>query len=496
MVKQEYFPSWAPSTARDADWERPLDAVEIFYRRMTPKGAGCYPVTACASVNISSDPETSDFCFKSAWTILRREYPPLGSRVSFDPANVTWMRRYSQLDTAAESAWLSSTFLVVENEEGPEHWFNNAPPAFELSSLFLVKPRGEDANYTVFLRCPHDLTDGVGTLHLLNRFLLHAGAIHEHGQHYASTVLLPEDESSALSPSLQVDAMFPSKPSLSLQDTFKGTISNNGAIYNHPGLLSLPASSAANDQEGTHRAAVSIPLPTSCQIVDACKSIGPGISVTHVFLAGLAQTLAELQPQRDEPYEVRYANQFLMDLRPQLPAPFDGPKHAAAAYSTVSAQAMNLDLVAGAQGAAAKLEEFRRCAIDARDFFHAVRPTSLDHEQVQLTPLVFNSLADQAGPNPHATSDPAFCPVALSSLGVLDKVASSRHGSLTVDNVWVASEPIGAGVAAFLGSWAGKMELSVVFRKDYHDVEYLEDFLGRIVDNVLLGLNIGEPFCL
>lgn len=496
---------WTASLAKDADWERPLDACELFYRRMTPKGAGCYPVTASASIAFPSGSENVESRFQRAWALLRREYPSLGSRVALGPDG-TWMRKYTELDAAGKMDWLSSTFKVVDDAEGPAHWLDSSTA---IATLLLVKPREGDVKHTVFLQCPHDLTDGVGVLYLLHRLFFHYQILSRLAEARRSGGIdavaldipadedisafvrdLPDDEMVALSPSLQAAANIPAEPSALLKERFKEIAANNGGAYRHPGLLSLPPSPKTSAQGLMHRASVSVPLATSGQIIAACKTSGQGLSVTHVFLAGLAQALASLQPARDGPYDVRYANQFMMNLRPYLPAPYNTVSYAAAAYHTVSSQAMVLDLVAGQRDATATVEEFRRCAGDARDFFQSFRPTFPGHEEVQLAPLVFNSLAEQAGPDPHAVSDTPFCPVALSSLGVLDKFVSRSYGDLVVDHVWAASEPIGAGVALFLSTWGGKVELSAVFRTNYHDVAYVEGFLGRVVDSVCAGLGV------
>ncbi|KAI1375281.1 hypothetical protein F4677DRAFT_422266 [Hypoxylon crocopeplum] len=501
-------PSFQWEESRDGVWERNIDECEKFYRLSTRKGNGCYPVTGCASFIVNSSASTInengdekdryvENAFRKAWITLNYRHPTLRSHVEHDTDSDRWMRVYSTFQGEdEEKRWLNSTFKIVDTDIEPIQWFNENSPTFEISTLFLVREKqGKEHRQTVFLRCPHDVTDGVGILQLVDQLFNHAALAYDQGVDYA----LPKwgREHERLSPCLRVAASIPESFSETQTKRFQEIQTQNGAIYNHAGFLSLPSSSktAVASQEGKRqRIPLSVPKPTTKKILRSCKAIAPGVSVTHVFMSALAQALSELQPQKEESYPVRYVNHSMINLRPYCQDPYKSPEHAAAAYHTVSTQALGIDLVVPGSAADSKngdkLNDLPQIAVKVRDFYKAVRPVSPTDDQIMLAPLTFKGFMPPPDSDPHAVSEPPFCPVALSSIGNVDSMVGASHGPFQLKNVWAASEPIGAGVAVFLGTWDGMIELSAVFDTRYHDVEYIERFLGRILNCACKGLGV------
>ncbi|XXH02464.1 hypothetical protein Hte_008840 [Hypoxylon texense] len=495
-------------------WEREIDECEIFYKLSSRQGSGCYPVTGCASFtidvpNVATTASKTDAeidvkgAFQKAWMTLCHRHPTLRSRIEHDEKSGGWKRVYSTLKGKDEEQdWFSSTFKVVDADVTPLQWFNNDSTNFETSTLFLVRSKQsgskEEAELpqTIFLRCPHDVTDGVGVLQLVDQLFSHAATAYEQGAKYVS----PEwgNEHERLSPCLRVAAAIPESFSDDQTKHFEEIQTRNGTVYSHAGLLSLPPSSVAvaSEQSKRQRFPLVLPKDTTERILRGCKTIAPGVSVTHVFMSALAQALSQLQPKKEESYPVRYVNHSMINLRPYCRDPFKNPEHAAAAYHTVSAQALGIDLVVPRTSANVENEgesnDFARIAAEVRDYYKRVRPASPTDDQIVLAPLMFKSLTAPSGSNPHAASDPPFCPVALSSIGNVSSMVNPKHGSFHITNIWAASEPIGAGVALFLGTWNGQIELSGVFDTRYHDATYIEKFLWRIVNCVCKGLGIGN----
>jgi hypothetical protein len=58
-------------------------------------------------------------------------------------------------------------------------------------------------------------------------------------------------------------------------------------------------------------------------------------------------------------------------------------------------------------------------------------------------------------------------------MGNLASIVTASNETFEISNVWVASQSIGAGVAVFLRSWDGKIELSSVFNTQYHSEDYV-----------------------
>lgn len=484
-------------------WEREIDDSETFYIHMKRNGSACYPIIGCASFTIKSpNTETTDDgerrivqdALLKAWEALCYEHPTLRSRIELDESG-TRKRLYSTFqDIDERKNWLDTTFKVIHMEGDPLQWFNDQERFFDGSILVVVMSRDKDKyDPTIFLQCPHDITDGVGILQLVNQLFQHAALAYEQGDQYNLPVW--GGEYVKLSPCLRFTATIPDSPSDIQVKRFTEIQTQNGLIYKHPNLLSLPPSSHDTASSGKrHRVSIIIPQTTTEQIIFKCKQIAPGVSVTHVFMSALAMALSELQPRRGESYAVRYVNHSMINLRPYCRAPFNTPEHAAAPYHTVSAQALGIDLIVPESSNESErgegVSELPRIATQVRDFYKTIRPASPQDEQVVLSPLMFKSLTTPPGSDPHAVSDPPFCPAVISSLGNINSIMSAVHGAFELTNVWAASEPIGAGVAIFLGTWNGRIEISGVFDTRYHDSGYIKNFLERLIRCVSRGLGV------
>lgn len=490
------------------EWQRELDECERFYRLSARKESGCFPVTGCVSfvtnnssvANIDEEQLYVEVAFRKAWTTLRHRHPTLASRVEHDKDTDQWKRLYSTLrNENEEKRWLQLTFQTVDVDGDACQWFNEEAPAFEDPTVFFVRQKQgkERLRQTLYLRCPHDITDGVGILHLVEQLFDYASQAYKQGCKY----VMPDwgSESVNLSPCLRLAAHIPETLSEAQSKRLEEIQAANSTVYNHSGLLSLPSSSSRTSGPGKReRRQVLISRAITQKILKGCKSIAPGVSVTHVFMSALALVLSELQPRREESYPVRYVNHSMINLRPSCCKPYDSSDHAAAAYHTISAQALGIDLmVAGySVGEKTAMDEKRllQIAINVRDFYKSIRPiaSAESHEQVVLAPFIFEKLTPPVGMDCHDVSEPFFCPVPLSSIGNISSIVSKVHDPFELERVWAASEPIGAAVAVFLGTWNGEIELAGVFDNRYHDTEYVQMFLGRIVNCVCKGLNIDQ----
>ncbi|KAI1383852.1 uncharacterized protein F4822DRAFT_417837 [Hypoxylon trugodes] len=491
-------------------WGRDIDECERFYHLSARRDDGCYPITGCASFSTTSSSSVLtvgeddgerhrvEGALRNAWATLCYEHPTLRSRIEHDEHSGRCRRLYSTFRSQDEKeSWLDTTFIVVDTKLHPSQWFNEESLSFGISTLFLVRSRHPDKYHqSIFLRCPHDITDGIGILQLVDQLVSYAARAYEQGVTYTAPTW--GDEYSRLSPCLRVAATIPDSLSEAQTERFKEIQTENLGTYTHPNLLGLPPSSTTTSilQSRRQRLAVVVPKVTSQQITRNSKAIAPGVSVTHVFMSALAIALSELQPPKEESHTVRYVNHSMINLRPYCSDSYSTPEHAGAAYHTVSAQALGIDLVVPPLATCGVIEgnvdQLPRITTDVRDFFKRIRPISSTDEQVTLAPLMFKSLTPSPGSDPHMTSSPPFCPVPLSSIGNVASVVSPRYGSFKIMDVWASSEPIGAGVAVFLGTWDGEIQLSGVFDTRYHDANYIHKFLERIVNCVTRGLDIND----
>lgn len=240
-----------------------------------------------------------------------------------------------------------------------------------------------------------------------------------------------------------------------------------------------------------------VPKDLTSKILRGCKDVVSGVSVTYFFMSALAIALSKVQPRKEDSYPVRYVNHSMINLRPYCREPYNTPDHAAAAYHSISTQALGIDLVVHSaldQTTGDHAAEMLRVLPQVQDFYNDIRPVPSEeiHEQVAFAPSIFKSFTSPSGVDPHAVSEPPFCPVALSLIGNVSSMVQQRHEPFDLTNVWAASEPMGAGVALFLGSWDGQLELSGVFGTRYHEPGYVESFLERILICVRGRLGIDE----
>ncbi|KAF4499639.1 Ent-kaurene oxidase [Fusarium agapanthi] len=244
------------------DWERQIDECESFYWLYTKENHGCYPITACASFQLklsSQNGHGRDInALKNAWVFLRHKHPTLGSRIERDDETGTSRRIYKPFEGALE-------------------WFNDDAPIFTVPTVYIIQPKGDASHQTLFLRCPHDITDGVGILQLLNQMFTQASL------------------GARLSPCLRVAASIPDPLAEVQVQRFHEIFTKNGEMYNRPGLMSLPPTSSPGTKVElkVKRIAVSVPKGMSAQILASCKTLGSGVSLTHVFVSALAMALAE-----------------------------------------------------------------------------------------------------------------------------------------------------------------------------------------------------------
>lgn len=354
-------------------------------------------------------------------------HPTLVSRVEHEKATGRWKRVYRAFedeDEDEEERWLASTFKIINTKMDPVEWYNKGTPSVDASNVFLVdSTRGNPAQKTVVLQCPHDITDGVGILQLFDQLFHQAAQALKQGPQYVPARL--GNVYTRLSPCLRIAASIPDMTDDIHGKLFKDIQAQNQALYTHNGLLSIPPSSenVDSDYRTVRRTSLAFPKTDLKAILCSCKDIAPGVSLTHVFMSALLLVPRDLQPQRDEPYPVRYVNHSMINLRPYCHQPYRSADHVAAAYHAVSAQALALDLEVPSfsQGRNSEMEQLQlsQLATSVRDLYKAIRPVAAAevHEQVMLAPMMFKSIMLPAGTDPHSVSKPLFCPVGLSSIG-------------------------------------------------------------------------------
>jgi hypothetical protein len=485
----------------DGLWCRDIDKAEQFYasfcRSPHDPNLASFPVTCHASFTVLDVTGSGvEKALRSAWTALREEHPSLSSWIQFNPQRATWEKVYAPFrqseDNSAEEKWLSETFKTVVSE-AREEWLNLDPPVCKLPSLFLVKPEVEDNQEawhgTLYLRSPHDMIDGVGVLHLLNRLFQLA---RETYLATAITTLSSADEINRLSLPLHAATGISEHETEEQRSRFKDLLARNATIQTEKPLLGLPLSGTTCSQPtqpgSIQRATISLSEDASRRLLTQCRH--HKVTATHVMSAALVMVLRDLQPLDPEASSVRYSNQAMISLRHLCKPPFD--PFAVGNYHIIAPNAMAIDVAASHPDLPQRTRatELLSTANQFKDYYTTVR-TGLNesaHDYLAFARMTWDLFTPKESSPPPPPSKTAA--VAISSLGNLSAILKGSYGPFEVTDVWVAGEPLGTGVSTFLQTWSGVMSISMLFNSAFHEKEYIEMFQQRIVECLVQGLEM------
>ncbi|KAK1774207.1 hypothetical protein QBC45DRAFT_425680 [Copromyces sp. CBS 386.78] len=461
---------------RPGIWQRDADEAEVFYSTLAKlyEGSGRmqFAITGHISLTIKvpqdEDPEvvskTLDESLRIAWLRQRYETPTIASKAHYDALDGKWKKSYRTIpDDASTKAWLEKTFqvIVTTNQEG-EAWANSDPPAPHVATLFVVCPVFEKRDPSTIrrdlvLRSPHDIIDGIGTLHFLNSLVTKTAQAFREGDFFRSLPVFDGSEASNLSPPYRVAANIPLVPTPEQQarlDALKSAPNPDdqaselapldiGIPYNTQGPL-LPAQSRRFSVFWSQEqlSALTTYLKTHCH---------PGTTVTHVFHAAIALTLrnmnndghstsANATPLHVVPgQKVRYTNYLLRNERPSCIQPYNSPAHCVSVYHSFPATKLQIDMAPSVPFPQTtqndRQAEFESILAQIREFYTAVKDDDPQYHAL-LAPAIWAEWTRQLGVpeevlNGEEKMDvprPKDVPsVSISSMGVVDKIVKKWH---------------------------------------------------------------------
>lgn len=440
---------------------------------------------------------------RHGWLALRYGHPTIASRVSHDPATGQVTKTYRTCPNDKErDAWLAETLVPIAAGETGEEWANSDPPAPKVATLFVLKPRltasgstdSNAARLDLVLRSPHEIVDGIGTLHMFNNLIRLVADAYES----ESSFKIPSfdgSEAKNLSPPFRVAANVPTelterqKQHLAEQNAHKAAASQDDGDTK---VLGIPYQHGT-DAPGKHqRVALDFSERETASLIAACKSLKA--TVTHAFHAAIAMAVRDVQERQPQSQQVRYVNYILRNERKSCVDPYNTPKHAVSVYHSVSGRALTVDMKLPASGDATnpadRASEFRSIVEKIRHFYDAVRDDG-DHYALSLP------IWEAACPElPKSNAFPPVPPpktkpsVSISSMGNVDAIIASKYGRIMVDKPWVTGEELGNGLGLFLGTFRSKMSLSAAYNDAWHNKDEVEDFVYRCRDIVLSGLGL------
>lgn len=515
MARHRY-PQLAWQQTRLGDWEREIDEAERFYTLLAKNFEGSgrmfFAITGFVSVAVevkeSSRQEIEqrvEDALREAWLRLRYDHPTIASQVNYDQQQEKWMKLYTPFhpDTVKVQAeeWLHQTFITVNPGISGIEWCNADPPAPEVPTLFIITPSDASTDIDsvvrrdLVLRSPHDILDGIGTLHILNNILAHAAQAYEDPSGWV--LPSPGAEVSKLSPPLRVAAEISPILSLNQQERLQNLIDSNAALRQNVEILAVPFKHGRVEPGKHQRVALELSSSDTNRILEASKRLGA--TVTHVYHAAIAVTVRDLQEPGPQQRSARYINYCLINERLKCTADYATSKHAAAVYHSVSGDSLVLDLMiapidAKEQKSHEVKEEFQSIVSQVRSYYQNIRDRP---DNLALAPSFWSMatphISDPASNSPRPVPAPNLLPsVSISSMGVVDKIISPQHGVFKISNPWVTGEELGTGLGVFLGTWEGRLCLSAAYNDAWHEQNEAEDFLKHVHEVVWNGLGLGD----
>ncbi|OGM47946.1 hypothetical protein ABOM_002796 [Aspergillus bombycis] len=496
------------SESKPGRWERDVDEAEQFYTSLAKAYEGTgrtfFAMTGFISVCVPADGLSSSHptenraeeALRKAWLRLRYDHPTIASRVEHDVHGKKCRKIYETFTEASpQEDWLKETFQVLSTGASGLDWCNSDPPVPELPTLFLIKqPSSADGAFRadVVLRAHHDIIDGMGTLMLFNNLFAHAAEIYKLGESYTSPSF--GGEWANLSPPLRVAAGIPKDLRPDQQDRLRDIIQSKESIKKDVEIASLPFR-RDRMQPGKHqRVAVRLSVEQTRELLDKCREAG--LSITHAYHTAIAVTVRGMQERHADERKVRYINYSLINERGRCKNPYRTWAHPVTAYHSVSGNSLAIDLnitssldtTDVASTTANDKAEFMGIAQVVKDFYLGIRD---DKEHIFLVPSYWKMSTipyPDDGATPPVPARNETPSASISSMGVIDKVISPTHGPFQLDNPWVTGEELGTGLGLFLGTWKGRLSLSVAYNDAWHDKDEAMAFLERCNQTTLRAL--------
>lgn len=505
---------------RPGIWQRDVDEPEKYYSTVAKQYEGSgrmyFAMTGHISLTVATTSDESrveaekrlENAFQQGWTHLRYEQPTIASRVEYDRVANKFIKTYQACHDYAEQAdWLDTTVKFICTRQTIDEWCNSDPPAPKLPTLFVITSQSSAADdgdcilrRELVLRSPHDIMDGIGTLHLLNRLVTHVSSAYFTALP-VDTLVCDGSESANLSPPFRIAAAIPPTPSPAQQARLQEIAAVETARIQE-GIefeIGIPYRQGAVLPGKHQRIEHTFSVEDTKQLLAACKV--NNVTITHAFHAGIAIALRDVQERTATPRRARYSTYLLRNERKHCATPYNTAMHAATVYHSASSGRLAVDMTIWSSGdeyadEVDQRNEYMRILHTIGDFYRKSRDDP-DHPKVApyiwayATPALPEEIlrTQQSPPVPPPSPLPS---VSISSMGKIDTIIAPRNGVFEVYNPWVTGEELRNGFALFLGTFRDRLCLSGAYNDAWHSEDDAVSFLNRCKNVVYQGLSIGS----
>ncbi|KAF4977299.1 hypothetical protein FZEAL_6187 [Fusarium zealandicum] len=495
-------------------WERGLDEGEKNYKNLETlfEGSGrvFFAITGHVSVQVpvpsGQDKETEsnkvDAALRKAWVASRYDYPTIASHVVYNPTKPFFREIYQTPKSEDDvQSWLDASFVPIESEQTGTDWANTDPPVPKMPTVFVLSPPSSSniIRRDLVLRSPHEMIDGIGTMHLWNTLIRHASLAYQGGGSWLPPAL-DGSETKSLSPPYRVAAAIPVEPTEIQKRKIDAIAAELTTPITDIQVLSIPFRQGSLTPNKHQRLEHRFSAQDTDRMLERCREAG--VTITHAFHAAIAMAVRDLQPPQKEHARGRYTSWILRNERPYCQAPYNTEKHAAAAYHSISGRAIHVDVdlptFDDSRDSAQERhkDEFLDIMQQFRTFYDSIKNDPDHYALVCAICALFTPPIPDAELAPNSkrpVPPPRDLPsVSLSSLGRIDDKVDHSHGEFQLHDPWVTGEELMNGYGCFLGTFRGELVLSGVYNDAWHDADEMSIFLKRCVSIVFEGLGLSQ----
>jgi hypothetical protein len=444
-------------------YKRPLDGIENTCRLMRDlcvpfQGGHNWEMNFVSQLRFASGLSQDDIIIglRSAW-VWTRYYHPLIAGLLHGASHVYVV----PIDQTEVDKWLEETF-IVHRDTTVREWFRSVGILAHSSVHFFP------ASSELVLRLHHWQEDGMGGLHLLDRYLTYFASGYDTPPRFG-------DEALHLAPAQDEVGPLPASTEPRIRQAAQELFSQHPALIPSVGLEIKPGPPAGCASER-----LAVPAPALDDLLAASRKAG--YSLTVAVHAAIISTTYDMAWKETAARDFTSMNFF--NYRPYVKPPYSDTKTwATGCWMT----ATPFTLPPG---------DFDDYAKALQQIYH--QPLSLDN-RIHAKPYgtytaIFADLLNTPLPE-GVTPPPQTCPQ-LSSLGkVEDRVQHEYKGKrgVNVDHVELDMNIMMPGCMVYQWSWKGTFFLSASYNEGFYDKEYVDRFLANVKAHLFKGLGLLKP---
>ncbi|KAJ5764559.1 hypothetical protein N7533_003240 [Penicillium manginii] len=406
----------------------------------------------CSVAQQAPNRSTFSESLRTAWMQLLVEYPGL----SMIPVGL--QKKYSRLDDTGIQSWAENTFFET-GHLCADTIISEAKPK-DLPSLYWIPASSE-----ILLSIQHWRVDALGACMLLDRlFEIMAGSNDHSTLHDEVRQNLPTPSFESAAGALKTEDAGVQAYAREYINTFHQKAVNAGGLPFQGGATTPPSRSTHRDLEFS--------ADDTNVIMNACKN--KKISVTAAVHTALARTVFSYLTQKE--CQAGYTTVMAVNMRPFLPPPFDGRKHACQTFVASITPTVHYDS-GFVESARALTDEYHNWG--SAEFMRSLWWIYVYH------------LAKVSAPRVNGAPGKPPSGVTLSSLGIIDRNLRSDYGpKLQIDKFRFGVSMMTRQTILYAWTFKGRLSLSLNYNEAYYSDSMASEVVSRVAWHLKEGLEV------